>query len=532
MPRVHAPKFSFVPGSCRYGWVALGLLCVCASVPVRAQSAQGVEPASAEEVRQLRALVEQLVARDARIETQMEELKTQLRERESADASRRGASEGGATNILPSSVALANATGANSTQAVLAPVDSTQANAMQGNAMQAGNAPASTGSPLTEAERGVLDFLKGNTINFAFDGYYEYNFNHPYGRVNLLRAYDVLSNTFSLNQADVIFEHAPDVAAGRRFGMRLDLQFGQATETLQGNPANEPRPEVYRNIFQAYGTYVAPVGRGLTLDFGKWASSLGFENNYTKDQMNYSRSYWFNFLPFYHMGLRASYPVNDKLGVSYWVVNGTEQSEPTNTFKDQFVGLALTPRKTISWNVNYYLGQEHPDLLQVPNTGPIPVQPGLNTVPIRPAPDGRLHILDSYASWQKTPKLTLALEGDYVIERLWRHAAPGRSSAPTEVWGGAAYARYQLTPHVAFGGRTEYMSDRQGMFSGVGQALKETTATFDYKIAEGFLMRYEWRRDFSNQPYFQTDTLGGRSRQQNTATVGLVWWFGRKEGVW
>jgi hypothetical protein len=62
--------------------------------------------------------------------------------------------------------------------------------------------------------------------------------------------------------------------------------------------------------------------------------------------------------------------------------------------------------------------------------------------------------------------------------------------------------------------------------------LKETTATFDYKIAEGFLMRYEWRRDFSNQPYFQTDTLVGRDRQQNTATVGLVWWFGRKEGVW
>ena len=66
----------------------------------------------------------------------------------------------------------------------------------------------------------------------------------------------------------------------------------------------------------------------------------------------------------------------------------------------------------------------------------------------------------------------------------------------------------------------------------MNQALKETTATFDYKIAEGFLMRYEWRRDFSNQPYFQTATLAGRSRQQNTATVGLVWWFGQKQGAW
>ena len=72
------------------------------------------------------------------------------------------------------------------------------------------------------------------------DTYYEYNFNDPVGRVNLLRAYDVSSNAFSLNQADLIVERAPDVDAGRRYGARLDLQFGQATATLQGNPRTNP----------------------------------------------------------------------------------------------------------------------------------------------------------------------------------------------------------------------------------------------------------------------------------------------------
>ena len=94
----------------------------------------------------------------------------------------------------------------------------------------------------------------GATLNYAFDGYYDYDFNHPIGRVQYLRAYDVLSNAFSINQADVVLALDPDVASGRRYGVRLDLQFGQATETLQGNPANEPRPEIYRNIFQVYGT--------------------------------------------------------------------------------------------------------------------------------------------------------------------------------------------------------------------------------------------------------------------------------------
>jgi len=386
---------------------------------------------------------------------------------------------------------------------------------------------------LTNAEDSkTLGFLRDTTINLGMDGYYAYNFNAPVGRVNVLRAYDVLSNNFSLNQASVIFDHAPDPAAGRRFGGRLDLQFGQATDTLQGNPVNEPRPDIYRNVFQAYGTYIAPLGNGLSVDFGKWGSSIGLEGNYTKDQMNYSRSFWFDFLPFYHMGVRASYKFNDTVALNYWVVNGNNQAEATNGFKDELFGATLTPRKTVTWTLNYYLGQDHPDRIPVAAAGPIPVQPGLNFVPISPAPDGRLHIFDSYVTWQTTPKLAFALEGDYVIERLWRNAAPGESSAPSHVDGGAGYVRYQLSPKLALAARAEYLSDRGGLFSGITQSLKETTGTLDYKFAEGFLMRYEWRRDFSNQPSFLTSTEGILSKAQNTATVGLIWWWGRKEGTW
>jgi hypothetical protein len=381
-------------------------------------------------------------------------------------------------------------------------------------------------------DRKTLSFLRDTTINLGLDTYYAYNFNHPVGRVNVLRPYDVLSNEFSLSQASVIFDHPPDVSAGRRWGGRLDLQFGQATDTLQGNPSNEPRPEIYRNIYQAYGTYVLPIGKGVNVDFGKWSSSLGIEGNYTKDQINYSRSYWFYFLPFYHMGVRASVPISDRFTVNYWLVNGANQVEATNGFKDQMFGFAVKPLTNVAWTVNYYLGQEHPDRVVVPPNSPVPVQPGLSFEAIRPAPDGRTHIIDSYVTWQATPKLTLAIEGDYFIQRLWRDAAPGRSSAPSHVDGGAAYIRYQLTPKFALATRAEYLSDRGGLFSGISQALKENTVTLDYKLADGFLMRYEWRRDYSNQPSFLSDVQGELSQEQNTATVGIVWWWGRKEGSW
>jgi hypothetical protein len=209
------------------------------------------------------------------------------------------------------------------------------------------------------------------------------------------------------------------------------------------------------------------------------------------------------------------------------VVNGTQQTEPYNGFKDQFVGLAIAPNKNVTWNVNYYFGQEHPNVVFFPNStdSSLPNLQGEPFLPIVNAPKGKLNIFDSYVSWQAKPKWTFALEADYVIERLYEN------SAPVVNWGGAGYARYQLTPRYALGARAEYMADG-GLFSGVDQALKETTLTFEQKVVEGFLVREEWRIDFSNQPFFYSSMLNVLKHQQNTATIGMVWWFGPKKSPW
>lgn len=403
---------------------------------------------------------------------------------------------------------------------------------------QPGVQPPGGARPKSEAAKTdaspSLDYLRDLKYGGSLDTYYGFNFNRPVGRVNLLRAYDVMSNNFSLNQASVVLESVPDADAGRRFGGRVDLQYGQATETLQGNLANEPRPWVYRNIFQAYGTYVFPLGSGLTVDFGKWASSLGLETNYTKDQWNYSRSYWFDFLPFYHMGARVSYRFNDALAVNYWLTNGIQQTETFNNYKDQLFGAVINPTKSLTWTTNFYIGQEHSDVerILVPGLPSLPTQPGLSVVPIVPAPDGRLHIFDSYATWQATEKTAFSLEGDYVVSRLWNEPGPGRSTAPSHVYGGAVYARQQMTPKVALAARGEYLRDDGGLFSGVTQSLKETTLTYEYKASDGFLMRAEWRRDFSNLPFFLTRNAGVVKANQDTATIGMIWWWGNKRGTW
>jgi Putative beta-barrel porin-2, OmpL-like. bbp2 len=383
-----------------------------------------------------------------------------------------------------------------------------------------------------EMDRATLDFFRDTTFNVILDGYYGYNFNRPVGGINLLRAYDVSSNSFSLNQAAIIIENAPNLEKGKRYGLRLDLQYGQATETVQGNAANEPRPQVYRPVWQAYGTYIFDVGKGLTVDFGKFAGALGYETNYTKDNFNYSRAYFFNFLPFYHFGFRSSYAFNDKVTLTHWLVNGVQQSEDFNGFKSQALLLTWKPTPRITSQFNYYNGQEQRDRNPAlnPTFAPVASQPGLSIDVIRPVPSGRFHVLDTYHTFNVTDKLTLAVEGDYVVGRVFR------DSPPATVWGGVGYARYQWTPKFAVAGRFEYLSEKVspagGLFSGVNQALKEHTITAEYKFADGFLGRAEYRRDFSNQPFFLTERPGILKKEQNTATLGLVWWFGRKGGTW
>jgi hypothetical protein len=396
-------------------------------------------------------------------------------------------------------------------------------------AVRAQDAPAENPAPPDAADaQPAADKspLEGVVFAIGLDGYYSWNANHPLGRINLLRAYDVSSNSFSLNQANVIVERAPDVPNGRRVGLRLDLMYGQATETLQGSAANEPRPQVYRNVFQAYGSYVVPAGKGLQVDFGKFASALGFENNYTKDQINYSRSYFFNYLPFYHFGLRATYPVNDRLSLTYWLVNGAQQSEDFNGFKSQAAIVTIKPVPSVSWNVNYYTGREARDLNPALNPGlpTLPTQPGLSAEAVTLPDRSRLHIVDTYAAWTKGSVL-LGAEADYVAVR------PDAGTSST-VKGGALYVQYSLSAQVQFAVRYELFRDPAGLFSGIEQNLRDVTVTATYQLADGMMLRAEWRRDSADHDVFLGPSLDDRRPAQQTLTAGLVWWFGTKRGTW
>src|SRR5579883_1518076 len=196
----------------QFTWLRAWLL-VIAALAILPVSARTQEQSTEEQIRELRELVLHLQARVAALERQNGELGNQS----SAD------SAGGPD----AAIALASAT-----------ADLRQAGSSQPAVLQTDAAA----QPTLSAGPSILpaSLPGGATMNYLLDGYYEYNFNNPPGRANNLRVYDVLSNVFSLSQADFIFDLDPDISAHRRYGFRVDFQFAQATETLQGNPANEP----------------------------------------------------------------------------------------------------------------------------------------------------------------------------------------------------------------------------------------------------------------------------------------------------
>ncbi|WP_035347915.1 outer membrane beta-barrel protein [Edaphobacter aggregans] len=189
--------------------------------------AQNADPARADEVEELRQMVRELSARVAALE---EQARHQLPQTANASAKVEAASAIPATT--PASAAAPSSPAPSVADSSVISSSAAAEGAVTSAPRSASTTAQSTSFP------GVLP--GGATLNFLFDGYYGYDFNHPLGRVQYLRAYDVLSNAFSINQTGIVLALDPNVDEGRRYGVRLDLQFGQATDTLQGNPATSP----------------------------------------------------------------------------------------------------------------------------------------------------------------------------------------------------------------------------------------------------------------------------------------------------
>lgn len=351
---------------------------------------------------------------------------------------------------------------------------------------------------------GVLGFLREVEVSGIVDGYYSYNNN----KVDLFaqgRAFDVRHNAFSLQLAKVTLEKKN--SKDSPLGFRVDLGLGETVDRII-SVSDSSRNDATKHVMQAYASYVAPVGSGLTFEFGKFYTPVGAEVIETKDNFNYSRGWLFTYGPYYHAGLRAKYAINDKVALTGFLVNGWdnlfENNVNDNAGKTVGVQLGLTPTKKFALTQTYLAGPEAP----------------LANVPAVSARDNWRHIADTVAAVYVTDKLSLL--GNFV------YGTDGDNTGARGHWTGfAGYFKYAFNEHLAFSPRFEVLNDKNGLRTGTAQTVKDITLTQEFKLLNNFITRLEYRRDFSNQKFF-TNAAGVAKDNQNTFIIGLSYFFTSK----
>src|SRR5262245_7414434 len=314
------------------------------------------------------------------------------------------------------------------------------------------------------------------------DAYYGYAFNKV---DSSLRNFDVQHNTFAISLVEVAAEKK--VSTDSRVGFRADIDYGPTADMVAAFEPSATGQDVFKHLQQGYLSVLA--GSKLQLDAGKFVTPAGAEVIESKDNWNYSRSLLFALaIPYYHVGLRAAYPVTDKLSLSGYFVNGWNNGSENNSGKTFALGATLKPNAKLTVVANYMTGPEQPD----------------NT-------DSWRRLFDTTLTFAATPKRSLMANYDYGRDTL--------AGAPVTWTGLAAYARLQATKRWAISPRFEWLDDTDGCMTGTSQKLRELTVTSDHKIAGELQARVEYRYDFSDQAFFATSGSTTKKKSQSTLSI-------------
>ena len=360
---------------------------------------------------------------------------------------------------------------------------------MMGLAALAGVAGVSTTASAEDATIGsmTLDQLKSALGMSAYvQAGYTYNIKNPPSMTNELRAFDGAHDSATIDLVQLIFAKEPAAGSG---GYKLKISAGETAKFIHS--AGLDQSDGF-DLTEGYVSYVAPVGSGLRFDMGKMGTFIGAEVMEAKDNPNYSRSFLYTYAePLTHTGLKMSYALSDALGISLFAVNGWDNSTDNNSAKSYGAGIALTTGRVAEY-FNVLTGPE-----QTANNQ-----------------DKRV-LYDYVGAVTITDSLSLILNGDYGREQ--NAAAPGAAE-----WGGAAaIVKYAFTDAVSAAVRGEYFSDRNGYRTGTKQRLNEYTASMDFTVSGGMVLRPEYRYDKSDQFAFYNNT---KKKQHTVALAAMYAW--------
>ena len=341
----------------------------------------------------------------------------------------------------------------------------------------------------SEPQQSKRQWQYGGFVDLA----YPLNFNHPENRLFRSRGTAFRTDAVWLNMAGFYVRKRP--SEDSRWGVEATVQAGKDAEFF-GFSATAPNIAGYKFLRQLGPTnvsYLAPVGKGLTLQAGIFSSFIGYDSLYAKDNFNYTRPWGADFTPYFMWGGNVSYPFTEKLTGTFFLVNGYWHLARANSAPSAGGQIAykVTPRWTVKETTLFGPHQR-------------------NT-----AFEFWRFLTDTIVE-RKTEKFTFASEYIFSTEKV---DAFGKPRALMMSW--QLPTRWYLNTRWSLSFRPEVFWDRDGRWTLARQTVKAFTSTLEYRVPYRWttsIFRLEHRWDDSRGP----DGGFFRGRELSPGVVGLT----------
>ena len=370
----------------------------------------------------------------------------------------------------------------------------------------------------------LLDRFEGVKFGGYLDGYIQYESVNPgAGDQSAIGPMDFNKQVKSFAVRNMELWIQKKVPHPGDIGFKITLNWGDIARYLtpfapvrddtaaQPNPPASPTGGRQTTFSEGYVLWNIPIGKGITAKFGKFSSWIGYEDWETIWNPNFSASY-INAAgtPNTNTGLGLSYPVTDRLAVSYFL---------TNTF-DTFVNNNKSMMHGLQFEYN------PPDFGLFKKTSIT-----LDTV-WGPANAGNdrdwYQVYDLTVSFFPFEKLTWVTNGNINLDPARITQPSGRSKNDNKTWGIAQYFIYEHTDRLGLALRGEYFWDRdnlQNLSGGGGTSLAEVTGTINFKVRDKLMIRPEIRYDKVISAPNVSSHLWHRQNKNITGLIGVSYEF-------
>ncbi len=379
---------------------------------------------------------------------------------------------------------------------------------------------------------GLSSFLETVEVDGWVAGSYWYNFNDPTANPNFddnseanqgvngaFYPFHGDHNSFQVDQ--VWFGLGKPATEESRGGFRFDIVYGNTaaylgsggsissvavvdedgdetgdTVDIRRRSSNDGANDFYIN--QAYVEYLAPLGPGVNITFGKFGTILGMEVAQTTANFNITRGIVYNLLqPIDHTGVIISTEFDNGFYVKGGLVNSGDLSVSQPDINDEktWIGGAGWGTDTFSISGAFLYGAERDDAT---------------------AGQGQKnYTLDFIASWDPNDMISTYINFDYV-------RGQDKASKTGDAWGIAWATRVQATEDLGTALRVEYVEDNKNFLGLVGERDSQVyavTGTVDYALTSNLMVRGEVRFDHvkenrqGNLREFLDDSPNGNSSQ-------------------